>query len=97
MEEGRFERRLRCAVSAGWTTLLIGFLWLLLGWGWWMVILRRPGLTRFAEAIWGGATVGEMRHTVWLFFGAMKMVLFVWALAIICLHLWSRKLRKAAG
>lgn len=97
MEEGRFETRLRCAVSAVWMTLLIGFVWLLFAWGWWMIILRRPGLTRFAEAIWGGATVAEMKPTVWLFLGVMKMVLFVCALGVICLHLWYRKLKKATG
>ena len=95
MEDAQFERRLKCAVSAGWWTALIGILWLVVGWLWWLVVLSVPAVQRFARWAWAVDDFNEMKGVVFLFFAAFKLILFVWILVVICLTIWHKKLSKA--
>lgn len=96
MEEARFEIRLRCAVAAGWWTVLIGAVWLTLSWLIWQWILVCPGCANVVEWLWGGIKMADVKPLLFAFFGVFKLILFACVLVSIFLTIWLRKLRKAA-
>ncbi len=83
----------RCAVRAGWWTLLIGLA--ILTYGWLMgLLLLRWGVPDWMLTLWGGVSVGEFR-LVWIcFLGLMKVGLFFLLLALLWATLWLRSLKK---
>ncbi len=86
-------REFRCAVRAGWWTLLIGALILTYGWLMGLLLIKwgAPGCVR---RLWGGVSVTEFR-LVWIgFLGLMKLGLFFLLLALLWATLWLRGLRK---
>lgn len=94
MEDAVFFKRLRYAVAAGWWTALIGAVWMTLAWGVWLVVSKyAPG---FIESLWGGIKAQDAVWVALAFFGAAKLILFVWLMVVICLTIWYRKLRSAA-
>jgi hypothetical protein len=91
-----FERRLNCAVRAGWWTVVVAVLWMMVGWVVWLVILGDERVGAFVAALWGGVDLDRMRLLVAVFFGMMKVALFALLLGVIFLTVWSRKLRGSA-
>lgn len=88
-------KRLRAAMGAAWTTVVVGLVWVLLGWLFFLHIMRnRP---QWIINAWGGGplTWAEVQTMTLWFFGAMKMILFVALLAALWLTLWIRRLRQA--
>jgi len=95
MDDVGFARRVRCAAGAAWWVVLIWAAWMTAGWFIWLGVQASQTLTAYAEAVWGGVRLAEVRMTVWVFYGAMKMLLFACFLAAIFLSIWHRKLRRA--
>jgi len=82
---------LRAAMRAGWWTLLIGALLIIVSWLMRWVVLRWE--LRWLEHLWG-ASIAEMAR-IWL--GAIvfcKLILFVGFLACIFLTIMVRELSK---
>jgi len=96
MAEANFETRVRCAAAAGWWTTLIGVIWMMVGWCFWIALPHCPTLRRWVECMWGGVKIDDVLSTVWLFFGAFKIILFIFLLVSIFLTIWARRLKKAA-
>jgi len=91
-----FEQRLAAAVGAGWRTILIAVLWMVVAWLGFLGLMHwRPA---WLLTLWGGAglTWPEVRNVVTWFFGAFKIVLWCFAIVMIFLTLWRRALRRAA-
>ena len=95
METDVFEVRLRGAVRASWWTLLIAAEWLTVWWLLWLLVQGSPGLMDWLKTLWGGVGVEDVRHFVVVFFGVLKMALFLLVLAAVFLTLWLRELRRA--
>jgi len=96
MAEGQFETRLRCAVAAGWWTVLIGVLWLTVAWLVWLLILGSPRLIELVGRMWGGVELAQMKQITVAFFGLFKIAMGFGLMVVIFLTIWSRKLRKAS-
>ena len=95
MMNDSFVQRVRAAAAAAWWTLLIGGLWLTVGWLIWLPMVHaRPG---WVLTLWGGGELDwPLVHRVILwFFGAFKAILFVWLLLTVWLTLWARRLKQA--
>ena len=90
-----FERRLSCAVAAGWWTVLIGMAWMSFGWLIWLLVAQTPSLATFVESVWGGASINVMKQWVWAFFALFKLMLFMIVLATVFLTIWRGKLSQA--
>ena len=95
MDDARFEVRLGAAVAAGWRTVLVGVLWLIIGWLFWLAVLVNPACARLTECAWGGISVEQMQPFVWVFFGVFKAILFVLVLVVIFLTIWRRRLKAS--
>jgi hypothetical protein len=88
-------RKVRAAAGAAWCTVLIGALWLTVGYFLWLAILTcRP---EWVRTLWGGGdlTWDDMQIITLWFFGVFKVILFVILFAAIWLSLWHRRLQKA--
>lgn len=90
-----FAKKVRSAAVAGWWTLLIASLFLLVQWIVYLVVMRcHPAyMLRF----WGAGDVSwPFIQTLWLWITAIfKMIIWVLALVVIWLSLWARGLRKS--
>ena len=91
-----FERTVRSAGVAGWWTLLVAALVLLLQWmAYLFVMSSRPG---WVISLWGPGATWELVQKVWWFGTAfLKVLLLVLAIPCLWLTLWARQLRKAGG
>jgi len=87
----------RAAARAAWGTVVIGGVWLTIGYFVWLGIMHaRPG---WVLALWGGGDLewsAIQTMSLW-FFGAFKVGLFLVVLAAIWLSLWWRGLKRASG
>jgi hypothetical protein len=88
-----FANRVRSAAVAGWWTLLIGALFLLVQWLVYLAVMRsRPA---WMLAFWGDGMEWTTIQTVWVWIaGVFKMCLWLAALAVVWLSLWARRLRQ---
>ena len=90
-----FATRLRAAAAAGWWTVLIGAIWMTLGWLWMLLLFAiKPD---WLLTLWGGGELTwSTMHTLALwFFGGFKLILTVALLLVIWLTIWSRRLKRA--
>lgn len=87
-----FAQRVRAAAVAGWWTLLLGLVFLTVGWFAYLALVSaRPA---WLIGLWGPDTTWLMVQTISLwFFGAMKFILWLMLLAATWLTLWARQLR----
>jgi hypothetical protein len=88
-----FEDKVRAAAKAGWWTLLIGAAFLAVQWiAYLLMTAARPS---WPLVIWGNGISWETVQTVW-FWGAaaFKFCLWILALVVLWLTLWSRQLQK---
>jgi hypothetical protein len=87
-----FERKVQGAAVAGWWTVLVAGVVVLLQWGaCHFVMWARPTVVL---TLWGSDSWLEVRH-LWLM-GTVVLKIFVFVLALPCLWLtlWARQLRK---
>jgi hypothetical protein len=90
-----FESRLKAFVRAGWWTVLIGVVFLMLQWIFYLAFMSsRPS---WALEFWGQGARWETIQNLWLWIAAIfKLFLWLMALIMIWLTLWNRALRKRA-
>jgi len=83
------------AACAGWWTLLVGFVILLLTGVAYIIVVHTPFVNAVAM-IWG---VGPRAVTTVMivFVGLFKVFLLFWLLGCVFLTAWSRRLRQAKG
>ena len=88
-----FERRVRCAGVAGWWTLLVTAIVLLLQWI--LYLLITTSQPAWFLSLWGSGFSWQYIQNVWLlaivFFKALLLVI---AMLSLWLTLWARQLRK---
>lgn len=96
MAERDFETKLKCAVGAGWCTLIVGILLITLSWVVFLIAAESIGFSKLISALWGGMPFREVRP-IWLHYIAVaKMILFAGFLVVLFLTIWLKNLRKAA-
>lgn len=94
---GDFIKRVRAAAGALWCTVVLGFIWLTVGWVFWLVLMHcQPGWVAW---MWGGGGPDGLSwktyHLIGMtFFGVFKLILFAALLTAIWLTLWARKLAR---
>lgn len=91
-----FEKRVRAAAVAGWWTLLVAVIFLLIQWIAYLLIMNaRPA---WLQSMWGPDISWAYIQNLWFWMAAIfKLCIWVMAMLIIWLTLWARQLRKRAG
>ena len=90
-------KRVRAAAGALWCTVVLGFIWLTVGWVFWLVIMHcQPGWVAW---MWGGDHPDGLSWATYqllgmTFFGVFKLILFAFLLTALWLTLWARKLAR---
>ena len=87
-------QRVRAAAVVCWWTVLIGAVWMMLGYGAYLVFMyARPA---WLVCLWGGGelTWGQIQTTFLVGFALFKAVLFAWVLGAIWLSLLARNMRS---
>jgi hypothetical protein len=91
-----FQMRVRAAAVAGWWTLLIGVVLLLLTWVVYLFAMSHQ--PAWLMSLWGPGVSWSFVQTVWFWgMGILKLCLWLAALLVLWLTLWARQLRKRAG
>jgi hypothetical protein len=90
-----FQNKLQASVRAGWWTLLIGAVFLAFQWIAYLVLMSlRPS---WLPILWGNGVAWDTIQNLWLWAAtSFKFCLWVLALPVIWLTLWSRQLSKQA-
>lgn len=90
------EWKIRSAGVAGWWTLLVATVVLLLQWvAYLFVMSSRPGWVIW---LWGpGATWELVQKVWWVGTACLKILLLALAIPCLWLTLWARELRKGGG
>lgn len=86
--------RVRSAAVAGWWTILIIGIFMMVQWFFVLAILSiRPA---WLLSLWGGGDLDwpEVHTIIIYFFGAFKLILFTFVIVVIWLTLWSRRLKR---
>jgi hypothetical protein len=94
MSHEEFHHRVQSAANAGWWALLIAIGWsILAALAWRGLVQARPG---WLLKLWGvpDLTWPEIQRITFWFFAAFKLVLWLWALGMVWLSLWARRLRR---
>jgi hypothetical protein len=94
--ESDLEQKVRSAGVAGWWTLLIVALLLVVQWVAYLCIMFfRPG---WALWLWGpGVTWEYVGRVWWVGTAVLKLVLLILAIPCLWLTLWARQLRKTSA
>ena len=89
-------QRVRAAASAGWWTILIGGIWITVGWLIWLAILRNRDACGWMLELWGGEPLGwsDVQSLVLRVIALMKVILLAMLLIVIWLTFWARGLRR---
>jgi len=95
MDRTELETRLRCAVVAGWWTLLGGWGLAAISWIFLMAASKSAGFADFISACWGGVPFQEMRPLWVIFLAVTKLIVFADFMIVLFLTFWLRQLRKA--
>ena len=93
--DGDLSKKVGAAARAAWWTVLIGAVWMSLGYRVWLWMMSaRPG---WVLVLWGGGDLawGDVQRISLWFFGVFKIFLFAVLLSAIWLSLWGRGLRRA--
>lgn len=88
-----FRERVRAAAMAGWWTLLIAVIFLVLQWFAYLAIMSsRPA---WLLSLWGPDITWPFFQNLWFWIvGIFKLCLWLLALIVIWLALWARQLRS---
>ena len=90
-----FQNRLQASVKAGWWTLLIGAVFLAFQWVAYLILMSSP--PSWSLQLWGSGVAWETIQNLWLWIVAIfKLCLWLMALVVIWLTLWSRQLGRQA-
>jgi hypothetical protein len=91
-----FQRKVSAAAVAGWWTLLVAVVFLLIQWIVYLFIMNaRP---EWLLDLWGPGISWSYVQNLWFWIAAIfKMCVWLMTLAVIWLTLWARQLRKNAG
>jgi hypothetical protein len=91
-----FENRLRASARAGWGTLLIGVVFLVVQWAIYLLVMSTQ--PSWLLVLWGNGMSWDTVRTLW-FWGAaaFKFCLWLMALVVIWLTLWARQMRNHTG
>lgn len=90
---GTFTQRVRAAASAGWWTIIIAAVWLMVTWCAYLVM--RHYRSGWVLTLWGGGVTWDQVHWLMLIFTAVfKLILFTMLMVTIWLTIWGRKLKK---
>jgi hypothetical protein len=91
-----FEQRVRAAAAAGWWTLLIAAAFLVLQWLAYLTFTSaRPG---WVLSLLGPEVSWSFVQNLWFWMAAVfKLCVWLLALVVIWLTLWSRQLRSQGG
>jgi len=92
-----FTKKVRSAAIAGWWTLLIAVIFLTVNWLAYLALMWcKP---EWLLCVWGGCDVSwSFVQTTWIWIvGVFKMIVWVFALVVVWLSLWARRLRKLQG
>jgi hypothetical protein len=91
-----FQSRLQALVKAGWWTLLIGAAFIAFQWIVYLSLMSSQ--PSWFPALWGNGVAWDTIQNLWLWVTVVfKLCLWVLALVVIWLKLWSRQLKKSAG
>jgi hypothetical protein len=91
-----FQQRVRAAAVAGWWTVLIAIVFLTLVWMVFLFLLSaRPPW--FQSLLGPGASWEYVQNVGFWIVSIFKMCIWLMALAVVWLTLWSRQLRKQSG
>jgi heme/copper-type cytochrome/quinol oxidase subunit 2 len=94
--ESDFEHRIRSAGVAGWWTLLICALVLVVQWMVYLCVMSfRPAWVLWLSG--PGVTWEYLRHVWWVGTAILKLVLLLLAVPCLWVTLWARQLRKASA
>jgi hypothetical protein len=93
MDDGLY-KRVRALAIAGWCTALISTIWGTAVWLIWLALTKAE--PAWVLGLWGGGDLAwsEVRRLVLAFFGVMKLMLWAWVMATICVSLWARRLKR---
>ncbi len=91
-----FEKRIRAAAVAGWWTLLVAVVFLVIQWIAYLIIMcAQPA---WIQSVWGPDISWAYVQNLWFWIVAIfKMCVWLMALLVIWLTLWARQLRKHHG
>ena len=91
-----FGAKVRAAAAAGWWTLLIAGVFLVLQWIAYLVVMAaRPA---WFLSMWGPGTEWAFAQKAWFWTVlVLKFTLWLLALIVIWLTLWARQLRRQTG
>ncbi len=91
--DDKLDKRLGAAVAAGWRTAVLGAVFFMIAWAIMITMLHyRPS---WVLTVWGGQiTWDDAREaTIW-FFTVLKLLWFLFILAIVYLAIWRSQLKK---
>jgi hypothetical protein len=88
-----FQNRLQALVKAGWWTLVIGAAFIAFQWVVYLILISSQ--PSWLPPLLGQGVDWEMIQNLWLWaIAAFKLFLWILALVVIWLTLWSRLLKK---
>lgn len=88
-----FEKRVRAAAVAGWWTVLIAAVVLLIQWIVYLAIMNaKPG---WVQTLWGPGLSWLFIQKIW-FWGTAVLKMLIWMMAMVALWLtlWAREMRR---
>jgi len=87
------EPKLKAAVVTGWTVFLIAYVILLVQWVFYVALVKaKPD---WFLVLWGTDATWPLVQSVWLYaMVAYKLLLWAFALPVLWLTLWARRLKK---
>jgi hypothetical protein len=93
-----FERKVQGAAVAGWWTVAVAAVVVLLQWVVYHIVMSSPlTLVPLVLSAWGSDRWPEVHH-LWLLGNlVLKVLVFILALPCLWLTLWARQLRKGRG
>ena len=97
MDNDALAKRVRAAAIAGWAAVIVGAVWLTVGWLIYLIFLRtQPGCLL---TLWGGGdlTWDKVQWVMIVFMAAGKLILFTAVLLSIWATVFAAKLKRISG
>jgi len=97
MDNDTLAERVRAGAIAGWVAVIVGAVWLTVGWLIYLIFLRtEPG---WVLTLWGGRdlTWENVQWVMIIFLGVGKLILFTAVLLSIWATVFAAKLKRGGG